>query len=71
MHIAVGACTLRNRTRERELDDVEVGDVEPLDELAWLLEERSDSLSPKFSPHLFEDICGAAEYKRYDPFESS
>src|SRR5262245_31826697 len=71
VHIAVGARTLHDRTRERELDDVEVGDVEPLHELAWLLKERGYSLGSQRTPHLFEDVGGAAEYIDGNPEWSS
>src|SRR5262245_18808401 len=39
VHVAVCARTLHDRARERELDYVKVGDVEPLHELARLLKE--------------------------------
>jgi len=62
VHVAVGARTLHDRARERELDYVKVGDVEPLHELARLLKERGYSFGSQLKPHLLEDVWSAAEY---------
>src|SRR6476659_7868383 len=67
MHVAVSARTLHDRTRERELDDVEIGDVETSYQLARLLKEFCNRLASQRTLQLLENISRTAEYIDGDP----
>ena len=68
MHVSIGNCSLDLRSRQADLDDIELRNVKPTDRAVIRSEERGDTRSLKMVTHkaeawfiVAEDINGKPE----------